>query len=101
MTALLTKLRHEPVAFYGGLISALLVILALCGVDEQILATVVTIATLVGIPVTRAQVTPTVKTGSDAGHAELHGILAMAAAILLALTVWSLLGAHTDLFKPW
>jgi hypothetical protein len=34
----------------------------------------------------------------DAGHAELHGVLAMALAILLGLIVWSILGAHTDLY---
>lgn len=61
MNALLTKLRHEPVAFYGGVLSALLVLLAVCGVDESVLATVVTVATLLGIPVTRAQVTPMAK----------------------------------------
>lgn len=98
MNALLTRLRHEPVAFYGGVLSALLVILALIGVDKDTLATVVTIATLLGIPITRARVTPVQSTVDDTGHAEVHGVLLTALAIALGLIVWSIIGAHTDLF---
>jgi hypothetical protein len=61
MSALLTKIRREPVAFYGGLLSALLLILGYIGVDPELLGLIGTAATLIGIPVTRAQVTPTVK----------------------------------------
>lgn len=98
MTALIAKLKREPVAFYGGLVSALLVVLAFLGVDGDLIALIGTIASLVGIPVTRAQVTPVTKTPGDAGHAGLEHVLLTALAIALGLVIWSLLGAHTDLF---
>lgn len=99
MTTLKNKLLHEPVAFYGGLLSALLVLLAVLGVPADLLATIGTIATLLGIPVTRSRVTPVSKTGpGDAGAGELRTIVLMAAGILLALVLWSLIGVHTDLY---
>jgi hypothetical protein len=61
MSGLLAKLRHEPVAFYGGIVSALLVVLAFLGVDGDTIALIGTVASLIGIPVTRAQVTPVAK----------------------------------------
>jgi hypothetical protein len=56
--AILARLRAEPVAVYGSILSALLVILASAGVSADTIALIVTIAGVLGIPITRAQVTP-------------------------------------------
>lgn len=62
MTRTVRWLRAEPVAFYGGVLSALLAVLAFAGVDGNLIALIGTVASLLGIPVTRAKVTPVVKT---------------------------------------
>jgi hypothetical protein len=58
LQAALAKLRREPVAFWSGVVSALLVVLGFAGVDADIIALAGTVATLVGIPVVRARVSP-------------------------------------------
>lgn len=102
MSALVIKIRHEPVAFWGGLAGALLAVLLFTGVVTEAQAGLITVVLgAIGIPVVRQQVTPVAKqqpAEPDGGHAELHGVLAMAAAILLGLVLWSLIGAHTDLY---
>jgi hypothetical protein len=59
--AVLRKLRSEPVAVWSGIVSALLVVLGFMGVSADVVALIGTIATLVGIPVVRTQVSPTTK----------------------------------------
>lgn len=90
MTALLAKLRREPVAFYGGVISAFLVVLAVLGVSADTLATVATVATMLGIPVTRARVTPVpAKPAGDAGAVDPGSLaLGLVAGLIVA---WLLL----------
>ena len=61
MRRLRRKLRREPVAFWGGIVTAAIAVMAYLGVDGDTIALVGTVATAVGIPVVRSQVTPTTK----------------------------------------
>jgi hypothetical protein len=95
MKGLLGRLRREPVAFYGGLVSAVLVVLGFLGVSGDLIALIGTVASLVGIPITRAQVTPVTKPpAGDAGEASSFGLLAM----IVVITVGVFLG---ETFYHW
>lgn len=59
MSKFLNKLRHEPVAVWGAVFSAALVIAGALGVSATWLATAGAVLSILGIPVVRSQVTPT------------------------------------------
>jgi hypothetical protein len=55
---MITKLKAEPVAFWGGLVTAALAIMGFAGVSADLIALVGTVSTAVGIPVVRSRVSP-------------------------------------------
>jgi hypothetical protein len=59
VNSIIGKLKKEPVAFWASVVSALLVVLGFVGVQADVIALIGTVATLVGVPVVRAQVSPT------------------------------------------
>jgi hypothetical protein len=56
VNAIVSKVKKEPVAFWASIVSALLVVLGFVGVQADVIALIGTVATLVGIPVVRTQV---------------------------------------------
>jgi hypothetical protein len=87
VSGLLAKLRHEPVAFWGGLAGAFLAVLLFTGVVTEDQAGLITLVLgAVGIPVVRQQVTPVTKQqqSDDAGQASF-GLLAMVAVITIGV----------------
>lgn len=52
-------IRHEPVAVWGTLITALIGVPALAGVPAWVITVIVTVLTALGVPVVRSQVSPT------------------------------------------
>lgn len=89
MNRLVAKLRHEPVAFWGGLLAALLAVLTYLGVDQNTLGLVGTVATLLGIPLVRSQVSPVAPPADgEAGHSDLELVLVVATAIGVTLLLF-------------
>ncbi len=85
---ILNKIRREPVAFWSGIVSALLVVLSFVGVNADIIALVGTVATLVGIPVVRAKVSPvTPASRPDEGHGQVGEILYLAVGLFDFLVI--------------
>lgn len=61
MSKVLAFIRSEPVAVWGSLLAALIGVLAAVGVPSTVIEVITAVASVLGIPVVRSQVSPVTK----------------------------------------
>lgn len=89
MSKILAFLKHEPVAVWGTVLAALIGVLAAVGVPSHVIEVITAVASVLGIPVVRSQVTPTVATvDKQAGYGLVEvGLFLLLLAITFAVLV--------------